>query len=46
MYVEMTAPVVDEAHRAAFRDVLVRRLEGVEKKAKRARIEKVLKGLG
>lgn len=46
MYCEIAAPVIDTAHRDAFRAVLTTRLRSIPQPAKRARVEKVLKKLG
>ncbi|MDO8360354.1 MAG: hypothetical protein Q7T08_09980 [Devosia sp.] len=45
MYCEMALPAVTPAHRARFRAILEGRLAKIEQKAKRARVEKVLRKL-
>ena len=45
MYAELALPAVDTAHRARFRAILEQRTAGELPRAKRARIEKVLRRL-
>jgi hypothetical protein len=45
IYAELVLPAVGEAHKAALRAVLERRLKTIEQPAKRARVEKVLRKL-
>jgi hypothetical protein len=46
MYAELTAPVIDAAHRTAFVSVIEARLKTLPQPAKRARVERVLRRLG
>jgi len=45
MYAEIAAPVIDSAHRQAFRDILEERVVHIDAPAKKSRIEKVLRRL-
>ncbi|HAS44995.1 MAG TPA: hypothetical protein DCS93_31225 [Microscillaceae bacterium] len=45
MYAERALPIITEAYRTRFAEVLIQRLNDVEKASKRKRLEKVLKHL-